>query len=155
MQEIQNMAPNNYFEQAIKNALKGYFAENDAKDKANRIDCFNFKSYKIVGYDVRKTYTHRNYWLDIDQTVVVYDLLITYKAKKYENNCIAFEMDVCEDGSIYFKYNGRAYMTPEKDGKVEIHNHSVAYGSWTPEMATAWLNRVADRFNKKKIKGEE
>lgn len=148
------MATNNYFEQAIKNALKGYFAENNAKDEANRIDCFNFKTFKIVGYDVRKTETRHNCWLDIDQTSVVYDLLITYKAKKYENNCVAFEMDVCEDGSIYFAYNGHAYMT-EKDGKVEIHNQSVSYGSWTHEMATAWLNKVADRINKKKVKGEE
>lgn len=144
---------NKYFEQAIKNALKDYFAEDDSKDE-NGDPFFNFKTFKIVGYDVRKTETYHIGWLDIEQTTVVYDLLISYKAKKYEENCCAFEMDVSNNGNISFKYNGHAYMT-ERNGKVEISNYSICFGSWTRDMATAWLNKVADRINKKKAEGVE
>lgn len=141
------MNTNTHFDKSIMAGLKDYFAD-DIKfcEVANRESIFKFKSFKIVGYDVREVRNFHNTYYDIDQTTIVYDLLITYKAKKFEDNCCAFEMDVT-GANIEFKYNGHAYMV-EKDGKVMLNNSSVSYGSFTEEKATAWLKKMADRINK-------
>ena len=136
-----NASANGLFTKAITKAIQTNLATDNSK-------ALGYKTFKILDITFRNQV---KCGFVGNPTLVKYDVLVKHKTIEDWKNLSAFEVLVYDDGKMGAMFNGCGnYSVRKNDGRVFLHNIDIHYGSFTKEMADAWLKKVENRINMKR-----